>query len=322
MHAFHTVHEFIFKCFNPFKQIRVPGCMGILIQLATSTTVSYNTCSCSTELISTYRGERSGAPLMTRTRLYLFRFALAACLASAGCSPRAVSPNSEDKFGCKEPPSDTFTSAGVDAHFAQSTFGKVVTGDIDIKTNPSVVSLASQAVMNARVRDNIRCLAINRDKFNTAQAIYLDNTNAFLETKPTPEEFMKYKQLNPFPAHSDEQIKVLERELENQRNQIAKANDDVRNLQERARDRRLTPSQFKTMVESLTKEEKGEIEIGFISGNSEAERFAKDIALALHLSGWTVTHMVSTTHIGNTPVGLLILTKDPQCLESAPYLLR
>ncbi|HRI38445.1 MAG TPA: hypothetical protein PLO50_07810, partial [Nitrospira sp.] len=226
--------------------------------------------------------------------------------------PRAVSPNSEDKFGCKEPPPDTFTSAGVDAHFAQSTFGKVVTGDVDIKTNPSVVSLASQAVMNARVRDNIRCLAINRDKFNTAQAIYLEDTNAFLETKPTPEDFMKWKQQNPFPAHSDEQIKVLEKELANQRMQLEKANQDLRGLQERVKDRRLTPLQFKTLVEALSKEEKGEIEIGFISGSSEGERFAKDLALALHLSGWTVTHMVSTTHIGDTPVGLLIWAKDPQ----------
>lgn len=231
---------------------------------------------------------------------------------TAGCSPKPVPTGGEDKYGCKEPPPDTFTSAGVDAHFAQSTFGKVVTGDVDIKTNPSVVSMASQAVMNARVRDNIRCLAINRDKFNTAQAIYLEDNNAFLETKPTPEDFMKWKQQNPFPAHSDEQIKVLEKELANQSMQLEKANQDLRVIQERVKDRRLTPLQFKTLVESLSKEEKGEIEIGFISGNSESERFAKDFALALHLSGWTITHMVSTSHIGNTPVGLLIWARDPQ----------
>lgn len=89
--------------------------------------------------------------IRSRFRLFLLIFT-AACLAGVGCSPKgAVHPDGEDNYGCKEPPPDTLTSAGVDARLAESTFGKVVTGSVDFKTNPSVVSLTSQAVRDARV---------------------------------------------------------------------------------------------------------------------------------------------------------------------------
>lgn len=223
-----------------------------------------------------------------------------------------VHPGSEDKHGCKEPPPDTFTSAGVDARFAQSTFSKVVTGDVDVKIHPSVVSLASNAARSAHLRDYLRCLAINRDKFNTAQAIYLDNTNAFLETKPTPEAFMQWQQMYRFPTHSDEQVKVLEREVDKLREQVAKDNKELRAVQEHVKDRRLTASQWNSIVTALSKGEKGEIEIAFVSGNSESERYAYDIGLALQESGWKVSNMVSAVFLGGTPVGLLVVMKDPK----------
>lgn len=123
---------------------------------------------------------------MTRTRVYLFYIVVTACLAYVGCSPKGVHPGGGENHGCKEPPPDTFTSVGVDARFAQSTFGKVVTGDVDVRTNPSVVSLASKAVIDARIKDYLRCLAISRDRFTPAQAIYLETMNNFFATNPTP----------------------------------------------------------------------------------------------------------------------------------------
>jgi hypothetical protein len=241
-----------------------------------------------------------------------FRLALAICVGFTGCAPVGVPPGGQDKYGCEEPPPDTFTSAGVDIHFAQSTFPKIITGAVDIKTNPSVISSASQAIQSARIRDKIRCLAVNRDKFNAAQTIYLDQTNAFLETKPTPEDFIKWQQQNPFPAHSEEQIKLLEREVNKLRENSAKSDQELRAVQERVKDRRLTGPQLKSIVSALSKEEKGEIDINFVNGSAESERFADDIALALRISGWAITGMGSTVFLGGTPVGLQIVTKDPQ----------
>ena len=65
-------------------------------------------------------------------------------------------------------------------------------------------------------------------------------------------------------------------------------------------------------MSALSKEEKGEIDINFVNGSAESERFADDIALALRISGWAITGMGSTVFLGGTPVGLQIVTKDPQ----------
>lgn len=247
-----------------------------------------------------------------KSRKCLFRLAVAVCFAYAGCSPVGTHPLGEDKHGCTVPPPDTFTSAGIDARFAQSTFGKVVTGDVDVKINPSVVSLASNAARSAHLRDYLRCLARNRDKFSPAQTIYLDTMNAFLETKPTPEGFMQWQKENRFPTHSDEPVKVLEREVDELREQVAKDNQELRAVQEHTKARALTASQRASFVEALSKGEKGEIAVSFVSGNSESEHFAYDIALALQESGWKVANMNSTVFLGGTPVGLTALVKDPQ----------
>lgn len=133
-----------------------------------------------------------------------------------------------------------------------------------------------------------------------------------METEPTPEDFIKWQQQNPFPAHSEEQIKLLEREVNKLRENSAKSDQELRAVQERVKDRRLTGPQLKSIVSALSKEEKGEIDINFVNGSAESERFADDIALALRISGWAITGMGSTVFLGGTPVGLQIVTKDPQ----------
>ncbi len=241
------------------------------------------------------------------------RIVLSVCIACAGCAPKGiVHPGGEDNYGCKEPPPDTFTSAGVDARFAESMFGKVVTGSVDFKTHPSVVTLASQAVRDARISNFLQCLALKRDGFTPAQVIYQQKTTAFLSTNPTAEEFMKWQQHEPFPVGSDEQVKVLEREVDKLREQVTKSDQDLRTLQEQVKERKLTTSQRARVIEALSKGEKGEIDVAYVSGNSESEHFAYDIALALQDSGWKVAHMSSVVSIGSTPVGLLAVVRDLQ----------
>jgi hypothetical protein len=102
--------------------------------------------------------------------------------------------------GCQEPPPDVFAKTGIDAEFAQSTFGKVIVGTVKVKTQPEVVSLLSQAVSDSRVRDYLRCLAINRDHYTIQQAAHVDAVNAFLATKPSSGEFGRWQELHPFPS--------------------------------------------------------------------------------------------------------------------------
>jgi hypothetical protein len=93
---------------------------------------------------------------------------------------------------------------------------------------------------------------------------------------------------------------------------VAKLEADLRALQDRQADRRLTVSQRNSLAVELSKGEKGEIQINFVSGNSEAARYATDIGLALQDAGWTITRMNSAMFIGDPPVGVYIASKDQQ----------
>lgn len=116
------------------------------------------------------------------------------------CSPREVSPDSSPQdYGCKPPPTDVFTTVGVDLEFTQSTFGKVMTGDINIETDPQVIALATKAVTDDRIRNYLRCLAIRRDKYTNEQAAYFDLKSDFMVTKPTTEQFLEWQNNYPYP---------------------------------------------------------------------------------------------------------------------------
>ncbi len=109
----------------------------------------------------------------------------------------------EEDYGCKPPPPDVFTAAGIDMQFAQSTFGKVITGEINIKTNPQVIALASKAVTDDRIRSYLRCLAIHRDGYTPEQAAYFDTLSAFVRTSPTADQFLQWQKKNPFSPKED-----------------------------------------------------------------------------------------------------------------------
>ncbi len=116
------------------------------------------------------------------------------------CGPKVVKHQiDEHDYGCKQPPASVFTSAGVDINFAKSTFGNVVIGDINIKTEPEVIALASKAATDAQIKSYLRCLLIKRDGYTPEQAAYFDQINAFLQTKPTTEQYKDWHEKTPFP---------------------------------------------------------------------------------------------------------------------------
>ncbi len=115
------------------------------------------------------------------------------------CAPTPQIEMKEDA-GCLRPPPDVFTQAGVDVTFAQSTWGKVVTGELKVKTDPKVVSLASNAATSDRISGYLRCLAIKRDGFTPEQAAYLERMLQFSKASPTAEQFQKFQDTNPFPG--------------------------------------------------------------------------------------------------------------------------
>ncbi|MBN4081162.1 hypothetical protein JYT44_02235 [Caldithrix abyssi] len=116
------------------------------------------------------------------------------------CSPREVGPDSSPQdYDCPPPPTDVFTTVGVDLEFTQSTFGKVITGDFNIETDPQIIALASKAVTDDRLRNYLRCLAIHRDKYTNDQAAYFNLKSDFMATYPTTEQFLKWQKNNPYP---------------------------------------------------------------------------------------------------------------------------
>ncbi len=248
---------------------------------------------------------------MIKTGIGLFYLVLAAWLVFAACSPRAVPSGGVDEYGCPELPPDTFTSAGVDVSSSIDAFQNLLKGKVDVKSDPRVLSLASQAARDSLSRDKIRCLAMRRDKYTPAQAMHLDDRTAFLSTNPNPDQYLNWRQMNPFPETADEQVKLLEREVDKIRQQATKSDQELHALRERTKERRLTSSKRTGFTEALIKGERGEIEVSFLSGNSESEHFAHDLAGALYDSGWKV-RMSSITSIGRTQVGLRVVVRDRQ----------
>lgn len=130
------------------------------------------------------------------SRIFYFSITI---LLLIGCAPKHIPAPKEIDHGCERPPEYVFTAAGIDIEFARSTFGKVVTGDISIKANPQIFSLANKAVLDERIRNYLRCLLIKRDGYTPEQALYFDELSAIMRTNPTAREFLEWKKTNPFP---------------------------------------------------------------------------------------------------------------------------
>lgn len=119
----------------------------------------------------------------------------AACL-----PPKSVDLPPPDAYGCQPPPPDVFTKADVDLDVAKSTFRDLVVGAVDVKAKPEVVSLASKAVTDRRIRDHLRCLAIKESGYSLEQAAYLDVFADFMSTEPNPDQVLEWQRTNPFPG--------------------------------------------------------------------------------------------------------------------------
>lgn len=121
----------------------------------------------------------------------------------AACAPKpAPLPGKDPTTGCDRPSASVFTAAGVDLTFAESTFGKIVTGDTRVVVTPQVISLASKAAADDEIRAYLRCLAIKHDGYTREQAAYLEECSLFMRTSPTASQFLEWKKGNPFPAAS------------------------------------------------------------------------------------------------------------------------
>lgn len=125
-------------------------------------------------------------------------------LICSACSPKPITRGEPDAYGCIPPPASTFASVGGDISIAQSTIGKVVTGDIKIKTQPEVINLLSKSVVDQELRSYLRCLAINQNKYTQEQAAYLESMSLFSATNPTPEQFQKWQDSHPFPINTSD----------------------------------------------------------------------------------------------------------------------
>lgn len=177
---------------------------------------------------------------MLKKMLRILGFALCVYVSNS-CAPKAARVTGEtDQFGCKEPPPSVFTAAGIDAEFAQSKFGKIVTGDINLKTNPEVISLASKAVTDSRITSYLRCLAIHRDGYTQEQAAYLEELTSFMRTGPTAEEFIKWKSEYPFPGTKPAVGNVAEQD------ELAQAQKMIQQLQEQVQAVQSRLEQFQT----------------------------------------------------------------------------
>jgi tetratricopeptide (TPR) repeat protein len=143
-------------------------------------------------------------------------------LICSACSPKPITRGEPDAYGCIPPPASTFASVGGDISIAQSTIGKVVTGDIKIKTQPEVINLLSKSVVDQELRSYLRCLAINQNKYTREQAAYLESMSLFSATNPTPEQFQKWQDSHPFPINTSD----AELEIPDIKN-LLKKNDEV-----------------------------------------------------------------------------------------------
>lgn len=157
---------------------------------------------------------------------------------------------------CEVPPPDVFTKLGIDISFAESTYGKIIVGDFNIKTQPDVVTLLSQAASDTRMRNYLRCLTIQRDKYTPEQAAYLERFNVFAGTKPTADQFIQWQRENPF-------------------NPAPQA-------------RRVTPEQRAFLVKALKPLSPQNIKVLYSTADPEQKQFAEDLIEALRAAGWVL----------------------------------
>lgn len=136
---------------------------------------------------------------VARGRLLLYAFLI---LIVVGCRPKGVIPT---PTVCDVPTPNVFTAAGVDVQFANTTFKQLVIGGINVRTNPTVITLASQAARDAEIKTYLRCLSLKRDGFTHEQVLHVDMLNSFMATSPPPtsEQFIEWQKTNQFPGKQE-----------------------------------------------------------------------------------------------------------------------
>jgi len=116
------------------------------------------------------------------------------------CAPVPVRPEEEiDERGCKVPPPDTFVQVGLDIEVAKAEWDKVVLDGAQITSSPEAKSLLTQATVDYRLREYLRCRAINDPRNSAEMRTYMMLLGTFMETTPTAEQLMQWQRENPPP---------------------------------------------------------------------------------------------------------------------------
>jgi len=118
-------------------------------------------------------------------------------------------------------------------------------------------------------------------------------------------------------AEADAKVAVLEKDVTDSKSELAKqqakaaeAEKALIELKERVKDRHLTAEQQKQLIEGLSKEPKGQIEIRCPIGNPEARNFAIELLEIFKNGGWDAT-LNDRVIIIPTPVGTEVWVRSP-----------
>jgi hypothetical protein len=104
---------------------------------------------------------------------------------------------------------------------------------------------------------------------------------------------------------AEEEITKVRRELTESQQKQAAAEQALRDVQAQQRARTLTAEQRRTLIEQLEAAPKGKVQVGFIAGDAEGERFAEQLWQVLKMAGWPVSpQMPQYAGLPRTPIGI------------------
>jgi hypothetical protein len=112
--------------------------------------------------------------------------------------------------------------------------------------------------------------------------------------------------LNHLKAQRDavQYAEIRDALAKSQEKQIA-AELALRDIQTQQRARTLTAEQRRTLIEQLEAAPNGKVQVGFIAGDAEGERFAEQLWQVLKMAGWPVSpQMPQYAGLPRTPIGI------------------
>ena len=110
-----------------------------------------------------------------------------------------------DIYGCSKPTKLYIERSGFEFDLHDSDLLNVITfniiGNVKFKIEPKIIPLLSRAAMDEFIRDYIRCLAKNRDRYTKEEIDHICARMDFMKTNPNPEQVKNFIKDNPFPKN-------------------------------------------------------------------------------------------------------------------------